>query len=195
MKLSPLLVLLLQMPVVVQSQETLVGITYNMSFPTGDTEDYIQATSFRGLTTGGRKFIRPDLSVGVSFNLHVLHETTDELITIEGGHVSGTQDRYIDAIPILGHVHYYFQMPHDNLKPFVGMNTGVSWIRKGLRIGVATMKQSDLHFTFAPEGGFMLEIAPPVYFLASLKYNYAFAAGDDYTFWGLNFGLAYMHDQ
>ncbi len=100
---------MLMIGVPVQAQDTVTVVDYAISVPTGDTKEYIDKTSFRGISLDIRKFLGGENKVSVGgrvawhvFDSGAISQTipirTDDL----NGDVSGTQFRYINSFPMMG---------------------------------------------------------------------------------------------
>jgi hypothetical protein len=165
------------------------ALSYSMSLPTGDAHDYIQNTSFRGLGLSGRRFVKPNLTVGLLFGWNILYERTDRIIDIENGHVSGDQLRHINAFPMMVGAHLYMGQ-RGKFRPYLAANVGAYYVMKRLDIGVYRFQDDHFHFGVAPEVGFLLPAGGSAV-IGSIRYNHAFATDDsiDYTFWSFNIGM------
>ena len=77
----------------------LVNFNYQITYPSGETSDYIDQVSFRGAGLEWRKYLNDNISAGISLNWNVFNQVATELSEIEEGHVSGTQNRTINSFP------------------------------------------------------------------------------------------------
>jgi len=172
-----------------QSQEPWVIATYQIAFPEGDTKDFIDATSFRGIGIEGRWFVRPNISAGVAVDWNVFFKTTDKPIDIPNGTITGEQNRVINAFPILATVHYY--MGPDRAF-YVGLGAGPYYMSQRWDVGLYTFSNTSWHFGFAPEIGVSHEIAPHTRAVLGLQYHHAFESEDTkLEYWVLKLGVAY----
>lgn len=165
------------------------ALSYSISIPTGDTHDYIQNTSFRGLGLNGRRFVKPNITVGLLFGWNILYERTNRLISLETGHVSGDQLRHINAFPMMVSAHLYMGQ-RGGFRPYVGANLGAYYVARKFDIGVYSFRDDHFHFGVAPEVGFLLPAGESA-LIGSVRYNHAFGAGGsiDYSFWSFNIGM------
>jgi hypothetical protein len=158
-------------------QDWLNGVTYQISFPLSDTKDFTNKTSFRGVGLDFRKFVKQNVTVGLAADWNVFHEVTDELIDLNTvnpdryGDVSGTQNRIVNAFPILATAHYYFG--RENMFN-IGLGVGTYYVKNRLEIGVVAINSNNWHFGLAPEIGFKKLVGYTTNFFVSAKYNYAF---------------------
>ena len=181
MKNKFLLFALLIFTLNINAQGFLSAISYNTAQTLGTTKDYIGDFSWRGFSIEGRTFTQRNLSFGILFGWNYFSQKTSELINIENGAVYGTQVRTLDVIPIMGTVHYYFGPKRRKaVRVFTGLNIGTYVITKKLDIGIWSFRNSNWHFGLAPELGVLIPIESSS-LMFSVKYNYAFAAGDTYS--------------
>lgn len=202
---TTLLTLFVSVPL--QAQDAVTVVNYEISVPTGDTKEYIDRTSFRGLGIDFRKFLGSEnkVSVGGRFAWHVFDSgaitdtisiRTDELT----GDVSGTQFRYINAFPIQGVFHYYFGEP-GRVNAYVGAGVGIYYIKQRFEIGLLATEANSWHFGVAPEFGVNFPFSDSVAANVNVMYNYAAASGTDvsgektgYNYFSINVGLAFYND-
>jgi len=181
MKYLLLVLLILCLSFGASGQDWLNGVTYQISFPLSDTKDFANKTSFRGVGLDFRKFVKQDVTVGLAADWNVFHEVTDEMIDLNKvnperyGNVSGTQNRIVNAFPILATVHYY--LGQDNLFN-IGLGVGTYYVKNRLEIGVVAINDDNWHFGLAPEIGFKKLVGYTTNFFVSAKYNYAFKANE-----------------
>jgi len=171
--------------------QDLFNLHYQISLPMGDTKEYIEETGFRGVGLEWRKQVDGPFSAGLSFNWNVFNEVRTEVAEIDRGHVSGTQNRTINAFPMLVTGHYTFS-PKSDFRPFAGMGMGAYLIEEKLGIGIYSISDSNWHFGLAPEIGFLYSIGFNTNLFVSVRYNYALEAGDagSHSYIGLNIGFA-----
>jgi hypothetical protein len=180
------------------AQEWYGAATYEISFPTGDTNDFIGETSFRGVGLSFRKNVAPATTAGLFFGWNVFHERTSETIQLETppGAVTGTQDRTVNAFPIMASFHRYVTQKGRAL-PYAGLNVGGYIMLQRLAIGLISIDNDRWDWGIAPEVGLVVQLERGAVFLINGKYNYAFTGesigGSDinHQYWGLNMGFAW----
>jgi len=162
---------------------------YEISGGTGDTGDFVDQTSFRGIGFEGRWFTSRNMTAGVSFDWNVLHQKTGEAIVVDNVTVSGTQDRTLNAFPMLVTGHFY--MGPDNMF-FAGLGAGLYYEERRLDIGIFSFDEDQWHLGVAPEVGVSYEIDYDIRALLALRYNYGFETSDKtLQYWTLKVGIAY----
>ena len=180
---------------VAHAQEPLFAMTYQMGLPVGNTSNYISTFSGRGFGIDYKGFVSPDVAVGGAIGWNVFYEEKDfdtYFFDDGNGAISGRQYRYINSFPILLTADYFFGgygMP----RGFVGAGVGTYRIYQRTDMGIFTVEPREWHFGICPEAGFVVPMGSGAHFLASLKYHYAFQAGDiDATsYLGINVGFAW----
>jgi outer membrane protein W len=177
------------------------GITWSMGFPTANTGEYIDKTSFRGVGLTITKYVEPDFSIGATFSWNVF----DELIrgqteTLESGAVTGTQVRYINAFPLLINARHFWGERRGEVHPFIGLNAGMYYIRQRLDIGVWSIENDNWHVGLAPEVGLFIPVGRETYLTVMGRWNYAFDSGtrlggnpdNSHSYWTIDLGLGSM---
>jgi hypothetical protein len=178
------------------AQGALTSLSWDPSFPTGDTREFIGKFTWRSFGFDVKGFITPQFTMGVSFDWRLFNEITDKIVEIEDGHVSGSQTRRLYAIPVLITSHYYFGSFRDYPRwiPYVGGGGGAYWIEEKLEIGVYTMKQKAWNFGLCAEIGTLFQFSYG-YAMVRFKYNYAFESGDiaPLSWWSIGIGIVDTH--
>ena len=150
--------------------------TYQISFPLGDTKDYTDNTSFRGVGLDFRYTLNKSTTVGITLGWNVFYERNDETILVETenpGAITGTQDRYLNSFPIMASIHYYFGQKR-GIRPYLGLNAGVYRMIQRLGIGISAIQNNRWEWGVAPEVGIIFPVDRELAILINGKYNYTF---------------------
>jgi hypothetical protein len=177
------------------AQTSLFTIGYSTALPLGETGDYIDKFSWRGISIEQRYFIERDLSVGFYIGWNVLNQKLENhTVTFDNGVLYGTQYRYINTWPILAIVHYHF-MYESTVRPYVGTGLGIYSVNKQTEMGLYYDQTKSWQFGLQPEVGLWFDAAPGVNLMIAAKYNYAFKSqkGDPLSFLNFNFGLSFVY--
>ena len=177
MKLAKLMIVSLALISTAESQDIFTGISWDIGFPVGTTSDFVTKTSYAGFSFEGKRFIDPDATVGLSIGWNHFSLLTTQTVQIQNGAISGTQVRYLNVVPILLNTNYFLGSKNDDFRPFIGMNIGTYHVYDELDIGVVALSNNLWHFGLAPEAGIMYQLDRNMYFLATVRYNYAFDEG------------------
>jgi len=171
------------------ARESWAILNYEMSIPTGDTSDFVDQTSFRGIGFEGRWFQAHNTSIGYSLDWNVLHEKTSDAIVANNATVSGVQDRTINVFPMLVTGHYYFGPDH---LFFAGLGAGLYFMEQRLDIGIFTLDNDTWHLGVAPEIGMAFDLTYDVKAILGLRYNYGFeASGTKIDYMTVKFGIGF----
>jgi len=186
------------------SAQSLGSITYNVSIPTSNLNDYIDEVSWRGFGIEGRWFQNRNLSFGLSFAWTVFNQRVSDPIQIVQDGVSatvtGTQVRVVNSLPILATAHYYTGKRRDQFRFYFGAGVGMYYIKQRLEIGLVAFESDNWHFGLVPEAGVLISLNRDLTMIVNGKYNYAFSSGealgggDDnvYAYWGINVGFVWQ---
>jgi opacity protein-like surface antigen len=179
-----------------RGQSALTSLSWDPSFPAGQTKDFIGKATWRSFGMDVKGFLTPQFTMGASFDWRLLNEVTDKIIEIEDGHASGSQTRRIYAIPLLLTSHYYLRSfkNYPRYIPYVGAGAGAYWIEEKLEIGVYTLQEKAWNFGLCVELGTLFQFSYG-YALLRLKYNYAFESDDvaPVSWWSVGIGLLDTH--
>ncbi len=165
------------------AQSSLWTINWPIAFPQGDTKDFIDKTSFRGISVDGRSLITDNLSIGGSAGWHILYQKkqNEPPLSIDNdevsGDVSGTQFRYLNAVPLLANAHYYLDV--NKAKAYFGAGLGTIYAEEKINVGLSSFHDKSWRFGFQPEIGFFMPFKySDVGINLSLRYLYGTSAGE-----------------
>ncbi len=188
-----LLILALSTNAFAQRGDYWFGFAYNVSIPSGDVRNFIDQTSFRGVSMEGRKLIKDNVSFGFMAGWNVLNKETNEVVSLRDNlDIQGFQLRYINSFPIMLNSHYYFGQG-GGIRPYVGLNAGTYIIEQRVEIAAFLFDDSNWHFGLAPEVGVTFPLGWRVAGFGMVRYNYAFSSGGTgaIQYWGINLGVAW----
>lgn len=179
-------------------QTKITVLSYQMSVPDRNLENFIDKTSFRGVGFDGRWFKGgSSFTGGLSLAWHVFDKNTYGTLEFDGATLTGNQNRYINSFPIMLTGHYYFGNKN-NVWMFVGGGVGTYYVIQRLEIGVHSLEESNWHLGACPEIGLQIPLSDADLFISG-KYNWAFEAGEsiqgdaiDLNYWTVSVGLAYQ---
>ncbi|PZX51931.1 outer membrane beta-barrel protein [Algoriphagus chordae] len=196
MKKSIILVALLVMffAGATQAQTSIFSINYSVSIPTGNTADYIDQVSGRGIKLEYQRFITRSFAVGGEIGNTTLYKRELDKVYTEGSaSLSGVQYRYQNSYPILVTGTYYANQTGE-FKPYASL--GVGTIAHDRRIEMGIFSSEDTHWQFAlrPELGLMYRPALNVGFKLGAKYYQSFSSSnlDGQSTIGLDFGILFI---
>jgi hypothetical protein len=164
-----------------RAQDWAFGIDWGVTFPLGNTYDYVESVGYRNFDIEFRHFRSEKFSLGFSGGWHVFYDELSGTQYFPAGAVTGTQIRYLNAIPVLATSHYYLGEPYARNQPYLGLGVGATNVLQRFEIGVASIETSNWHFAVAPEVGFMMGTGTmgETKIVIRGALHYAFAAGED----------------
>lgn len=172
----------------------LATVGYTMSFASGETTDFINNASFRGITLDGRGFLTDNFSLGGSINWTTFYDNPAEQTISDGAlSITGVPYKYLNACPILFTAHYYTGVPDEGLRVFGGVGLGTYYINQRTDMGLWSSIDDHWHFGFAPEIGVLIPMGFSSKIILSVKWNYALKSNDsiNYNWFGLNLGYTF----
>ncbi|MGH7726690.1 MAG: hypothetical protein ACREOU_14785 [Candidatus Eiseniibacteriota bacterium] len=149
---------------------------YEMSFPSGDTKNWVDNESWVGFSMEGRYFLKSNLSVGWSVGVHSLYEHVNGITELGRFDVSGDQYRNLNVFPILATGHAYLG-EWEGTRPFVGMGAGVFANRQLLDVGAYTVNLTEWQFGFSPEVGVIVPLEWDSRLTIHARYHYPIEGG------------------
>jgi len=170
-------------------------VSYSMGFATGDLGEFIEKSSFRGLSIDYRKLINPKVGVGVTFGWNVFYQENGvDTYTIDNVSLTGKQYRYSNNFPMLVAGTYYLK-PGEMINPFGGFGVGTIYTQRNTDMSQYTLKQKAWNFAMQPELGVLIEMNNNTSFSISGKYSHGFQAGNELdesqSFFSLNVGFSF----
>ena len=157
-----------------------VYLNYNFGVPLGDSKEYVPNVSFIGAELNLKRFVKPNLSLSLSFGWNVFFKETTELLSLPNADISGKQNRYINTIPLLAGGQLYFK-GSQGITPYIGANLGALFLSRRLSIGVYDLTERSWHFLVQPELGLVFNISHYSDVAFGLTYNYATGSTSDIT--------------
>jgi len=187
MKIKSILVILITIIVASSSYaqqkgKYLASMYYNMSFPVGNTSDFMDQPSFAGVSFDGKQFISNKTAIGLLFGWNVFNKENDGLQTFTNGAVYGQTASYINALPFLVSATYFPNTSRNaKTKFYMTGYVGAYDILQQIQIGVNTLENNNWHFGLAPEIGVYYQAGRTTNLTLSARYNYAFSSGESLT--------------
>ena len=196
MKKSIILVALLVMVFAsaTQAQSSFFSINYSVSIPTGNTADYIDQVSGRGINLEYQRFIKPSFAIGGEIGSYTLYKRESSKVYTEGSaSLSGVQYRYQNNYPILITGTYYANRTGE-FRPYAGLGLGTIAHDRRIDMGVFSSEETHWQFALRPEVGILYRPAQYVGFRLGAKYYQSFSSSnlDGQSTVGLNFGIVFI---
>ena len=181
---------------------TFMYVNYNPSFSTGDSREWADEFSWRGVTADLRIPINGGLTAGLYSGWTVFREESDGLVTevvpvSAGGanyEISLTAKQYyfINQLPLLATVHYHWGEFGD-VRPYVGLVAGVYFTTHALEMGLYRIIEKNTQIGIAPMAGVIVPINRDTNFNLAAIYNWAFENSNQQavTSVGFNVGIGW----
>ena len=154
------------------------SIQYDISFSTGNLNDYISKPSFRGATLQYRYPLSENINAGFDLGWNVFYEKRDlDTYTYNTTSLSGIQYRYENIVPILISLDYNI-VSDNKITPYIGFGIGTLYARRAIDMGIWSLVNKQWQFALKPEIGFLYEINTSTMLKFSGKYYAGFKTED-----------------
>jgi len=173
--------------------ETFAKISYLPAISLGETADFTNNLSARGVELDVDRFITEDLSVGLSASWNVFREKVEgESFEYDDLIVTGTQFRYSNIVPLNLKVKKYFGSFERS--PFIGVGLGTSYSRQTKNAGIFSFISDQWQFNLSPEAGIQALVTSDLLLSLKLKYSYSFEANGfpAMSYLGLGLGIGIL---
>ena len=181
--------------IVAKGQETVIIVNYLPSLSLGETADFTDNFSPRGVDFEVNKFLKEDLSVGFVIGWNIFREKiSGETFDYRELTITGTQFRYTNVTPLNVNVKKYFSAGEESdIRPYAGVGLGTNYAKRTNEIGVFVLSEDKWQFNVAPEIGLHYDMNRNNILSLKVKYNYSPKAGDfpatSYLSFGIGIGL------
>lgn len=176
----------------VKAQESFFAIEYSVGFGMGDTKDFVNTVSWRGMAFEYRYFVQPAVGVGFETGYNLFYEKKPYATYTQGTKsLSGTQFRYLHMVPILGTLNYHFK-PDTSTDPYVGLGLGTLYANRDVDMGMYSLNQDAWQFALRPEIGVLISTYNADFIVAA-KYMMGFKTSnmDANNYFTINLGIAF----
>ena len=179
--------------------------TYQVSFPTGDTKDFISDPSWRGFGLDFRYAVKKEMTVGFVTGWNIFYEQvqgTTQLETKPPGAITALTNRYINFVPVMLNAHYYMG-ERGKYRPYIGLCAGGYYVSQEFQIGIADVTTDSWEWGIAPELGVVIPVDRTWGILIAGKYNFLFTKETVFSgtqlekeiqngYWGIQVGVAWQ---
>jgi len=179
--------------------------TYQVSFPLGDTKDFISDVSWRGFGLDFRYSVQKAVTVGFVTGWNIFYEQVNETTQLETnppGAITALTNRYTNFVPVMINTHYYLGKKGE-IRPYAGLSAGGYWVTQELQIGILNIKNDSWEWGVAPEVGIIVPVQRDLAILVAAKYNYLFTDETVFSgtqlqkdiknsYWGIAVGIAWQ---
>ncbi|MFZ9003610.1 MAG: hypothetical protein EP302_05885 [Bacteroidetes bacterium] len=160
------------------SAQNKFALTYSIGFPTGETSDYFNSTSWRGVNIDYHYFLEDGFAIGFSTGWQVFNDNLGYVTETSGTEtLSGYRYNYLNSFPLLVTGSYFFDASGE-LTPFASVGVGLVYNEFSQDTGLLRDEGTGWPFAVRPEIGLDYEVSYNVGIRASFRYNYV-ASGDE----------------
>jgi outer membrane protein W len=167
--------------------------TYQVSFPLGDTKDFISDVSWRGFGLDFRYTVEKNVSVGFVTGWNIFYQQVDETTQLTGsipGAITALSNRYTNFVPVMLNAHYYMG-EKGKIRPYAGLCAGGYYVDQEMQIGIADVINDSWEWGVAPELGVIIPVEKDFGVIVAAKYNYIFT--DEAVFEGTQLERNYQN--
>ncbi len=167
-------------------------VSYPFGFPVGNLHDYTSNTSFRGISFEFAKSTSKESSTGLEVGWNVFYQHVDKKVYTEGtASVTGVQDRYTNAVPLIFGTKYYAATSNKSMHPYIGMGAGTTYINRTTNFGLYQIVTDSWQFALRPELGldFAMSHGGSVFIAAKYFWNFNTDRMDAQPWFSLNVGI------
>jgi hypothetical protein len=177
---------------------TFMYVNYNPSFSTGDSKDWANEFSWRGVSVDLRIPINGGLTAGLYSGWTVFREASDgpqtETIPVsaeDGDYeitLTANQYYFINQLPLLATMHYHFG-EFGEVRPYVGLGAGVYFTTHALEMGLYRVQEKNTQIGIAPMAGVAIPLNRDTNFNLGAIYNWAFENSNQQAVTSVGFNL------
>lgn len=169
-------------------------VTYNIGFPVGNTSDFIDKTSFRGVMVSGDYFIEDEWTVGFAGGIQNFYQEMGRTTYSEGNlYATGDEFRYLTAVPFMVTGKYHLDR-FNPISPHIGLGVGMYNMIQTVEFAGIFVEERNWQIGFMPEVGLGIEMSPSTDFFIAGQYNYYLESKDitSLSYLTLNVGLRFI---
>lgn len=160
----------------------------------GDLKEYIDQTSFRGVSIEVSKHLAPALDIGLELGWNVFYKKEPAKAYSQGtSSISGIQYRYTNIAPMIMGAKVY--AVSGRIAPYGGLGCGVMYVNRSTDFGMYRITKEGWPFCIRPEAGLITRLAHGVCGSIGAKYYAGFKTEEleAQSFIGLNIGLVFFY--
>ncbi len=153
-----------------------IQLSYDYSFPTGETADYMGVSSFRGGSFEFGHHLTDRMSVGLKVGLHTFYEELEKDTYTDGNvTIYGKQFRYMNSFPALAIFQYNLMGEESRVIPYGKLGIGAYYFQKRTDLGLYTFTNKyQWSFGLQPEAGVLIPLTENIRINFNSRYNYIF---------------------
>lgn len=170
------------------------SVQYNVALPLGNTSDYIDETSFRGVMMDVDYFIEDEWTLGFAIGIQTFYQEDGKVSeTIGTLTATGERYKYLNSIPLLFSAKYHLSR-YGAVTPHAGLGLGFYYMNQTTKFAGLDFESTDWKFGLRPEVGLGIELSPSTDVIVGVTYNSAFNSKDidAQSYLGIQAGLRFV---
>ncbi len=172
------------------------AVNYIVAIPTGDVEEFVNKTSFRGASLDYSYELDSQFEIGASFSWQNYHKDIGYTTVQEGTQtLTSYRENYISNLNFYATATYFFTSSSKELRPYFSLGVGAMHNTYENYVGFYIINQQEWQFGLQPQIGLRKEINYGIAAQMSVRYNYGFETKDVDAFsaYALGVGIVWMH--
>lgn len=182
--LISLIALLLSVSGSIKAQEydQFFTLGYNTALPLGETSDYIDEFSWRGINLDVKYFVKRNITLGINGGWNVFHSNSggvvSESVTVNDQvlTLSAKQYRYINALPIYFTGSYIADL--ESVMLYAGTGIGGQYVAQRIQMGQYIIEYDEFQFAVSPHAGVYIPLNYYMMVNVGVQYNQSFTSSD-----------------
>lgn len=172
----------------------MTSIMYSVGIPMGETADYIDEASFRGVALTADYFLDDDWSLGLSTGLQTFYQELGSVTYQEDNlTISGIEYRYVNMIPAIVMAKYHLNR-FAIITPHFGLGAGFHWVAQRTEFAGFQFQENAFRLGLQPQAGVGVELSPSTDLIFNTTYHHSFESSDlrAHSFLALQLGLRFI---
>ncbi len=167
-------ILLLAIGVGMTAQSSKTNLYYTMGVPLGNTNDFIDKTSFRGMGFEYQYMFTDRLALGGVLQWSTFYqEFPEDTYQLDNGAITGYKYNYINTVPMYLTGTYYLAGDDATVIPYIGLGVGTYWLESRSDMGLYAGVDNTWHFGVIPKAGILVPFSYSTSLYIGFDYNIA----------------------
>ena len=170
-----------------------VRLSYEFAVPTGNTKDYIDRFSSRGMHLDVSFELSYAFHLELSTGLNSFNGVKQGVLATTDGDVSGKQFRYLNVIPVMGGFAFHIPLGHGS-RFWAGVNGGAAYFERVIDIGLNEYSLSDWQWGVQPHVGIAFGVGndgTALFFDGRWNYFWERHGIPSQTYWSFGVGILF----
>ena len=165
-----------------QEFDQLFTLGYNTSVPLGETSDYINNFSWRGINLDVKYYVKDNFTMGVNAGWNLYNNSTDgvvsEQVSVNDKNltISAKQYRYINSLPIYVTGSYIKDL--ESVILYAGLGVGGQYVAQRIEMGQYIIEKDEFQFAMSPHVGVYIPVSYYMMINLGVQYNQSLTNSD-----------------